>query len=143
MTSISEHSPCSFHQLSRTKHDDRSKDPTLDIVILNNSDNAVVIEGIGIIPIAVWAVPKHIPVPDVIHLSAAYEVHVKLAQRMSGLRFDDPLLMSSKIGWRFSMKLVDLSAEFESFRANECLSAVRLATSNGAVLSEPLYFGVL
>lgn len=133
----------SFHQISRTKHDNRNKDPTLDIVILNNSDNAVVIEGVGIVPIAVWAVPKHIAVPHVIHRSAAYDVHIKLARRMSGVRFDDPLLMSSKIGWRFSMKLVDLSAELEAYRANECLMAVRVATSYGAVLSEPLYFGVL
>lgn len=138
-----ESAKASFHQCPRKDEDTRDKDPILDVIILNNSADALVIVGISIIPVAAWSVPKQIPVPEVVHPSASYELHVVLTKRMSALRFDDPLLMGPKSAWRFSLKLADLSAQLSELNANECLLSIRVTTSQGVVQSGPIYFGVL
>lgn len=133
----------SFHQCLRKDEDKRDKDPILDVIILNNSADALVIFGFSIIPVAAWTVPKQIPVPEVVRPSASYELNVKLTKRMSALRFDDPLLMGPKSVWRFSLKLADFSAQLNELYANECLLSISVTTSLGVAQRGPIYFGVL
>lgn len=132
-----------FHQNTRWEGDRRENNPVLDIVLLNSSPEPVVISYLGVVPIAAWAVPKHVHVPKVLPPSGLYEIEVDFLKRLCRLDFADPLLLESGTAWRFYLRLINFSEALSQLLCNESLLTVIVSENDEYVESAPLYLGVL
>lgn len=132
-----------FHQQTRTEGDQRTHDPILDVVLLNDSPQSTLVEGLFVRPLAVWPIPKAIYVPRVVPVHRTYSLRVDFASRYCGLEFANPWLLNSGGAWRFLLTLIDFLDIVSEWRANESLISLQIRTNAGPVESRPIYLGVL
>jgi hypothetical protein len=132
-----------FHQKQRSPDDRRDHDLVLDVSVVNTGRNTSIVTGVAVVPYAVWAVPKHIHVAEVLRPSGVYEIPVDFEMGLCRFDFDDPIAMAPGAAWRFKLVLRHVVRQLAKLRANESLVAVRLLSPAGAIDSPLIYVGVL
>lgn len=122
----------------------RMKDPILDVTTINKSDKSELIFSISVCPLAVWAIPKQIPQPRIIHISDRYYLRCKFDKLISLYGFENPLELSANSYWRFELCIVKLKEELDKYGGNECLISLVINFGQTSVaISEPIYLGVV